>query len=144
MGFNVVLSEELTQFIERKVGAGEYGSPDELFEHAVRILKLGDRDEPIGRTDEEKLVWLRRAWDKGIASGNIGPLDAEELKREARRRRAAKASGLGQVSFTDEAREDLLAIEDFLAERSPRAPTASSIRCLSAAGSWSSFPSLDR
>jgi toxin ParE1/3/4 len=27
---------------------------------------------------------------------------------------------LGQVSFTDEAREDLLAIEDFLAERSPR------------------------
>ncbi|MFL5079770.1 MAG: type II toxin-antitoxin system RelE/ParE family toxin [Microvirga sp.] len=27
---------------------------------------------------------------------------------------------MGQVSFTDEAREDLLAIEDFLAERSPR------------------------
>ncbi|MFL5006691.1 MAG: type II toxin-antitoxin system ParD family antitoxin [Microvirga sp.] len=95
MGFNVVLSEELTQFIEGKVGAGEYGSPDELFEHAVRILKLGDRDEPIGRNGEEKLAWLRRARDKGIASGNIGPLDAEELKREGAPSTSGKGLRLG-------------------------------------------------
>ena len=35
MGFNVVLSPEMTQFIERKLNAGEYRSPDELFEHAA-------------------------------------------------------------------------------------------------------------
>ena len=63
MGLRVVLSQEVTQFIERKLERGEYGSADEL-----RMLKLGDRDEPIGQTDEEKLQWLRAAYLAGLAS----------------------------------------------------------------------------
>jgi antitoxin ParD1/3/4 len=90
VGLRVVLSQEVTQFIERKLEQGEYGSADELIENAVRMLKLGDRDEPIGQTDEEKLQWLRAAYLAGLASGDAGPLDAESLKAEARRRRAAK------------------------------------------------------
>ena len=42
MGFNVRIGEEPTQFIERMVGAGEYGSAEEVVEHALRIRKLGD------------------------------------------------------------------------------------------------------
>ncbi len=88
MGFNVVISEDLTQFIKRKVESGEYGSADELIENAVRMLKIGDNDEPIGKTDGERLVWLRSAYLAGLASGDAGPLDFETLKAEARRRRA--------------------------------------------------------
>jgi antitoxin ParD1/3/4 len=90
VALRVVLSQEVTQFIERKLEQGEYGSADELIENAVRMLKLGDRDEPIGQTDAEKLQWLRGAYLAGLASGDAGPLDAETLKAEARRRRAAK------------------------------------------------------
>jgi antitoxin ParD1/3/4 len=90
MGLHVVLSEEITQFIERKLEQGEYDSADELIENAVRVLKLGDRDEPIGQTEEEKLQWLRAAYLTGLASGDAGPLDIESLKAEARRRRALK------------------------------------------------------
>ena len=54
------------------------------------MLKLGDKDEPVGQTDEEKLQWLRSAYLAGLARGDAGPLDVESLKAEARRRRAAK------------------------------------------------------
>jgi antitoxin ParD1/3/4 len=89
MGLHVVLSQEVTQFIERKLEQGEYGSADELIENAVRMLKLGDRDEPIGQTDHEKLQWLRAAYLTGPASGDAGSLDIESVMAEARRRRAA-------------------------------------------------------
>ncbi len=85
MGLNVSISEELARFIEQKVESGEYGSAQEVIEKALRTLELAEQ------SDEEKLAWLGQAWDRGIASGNVGPLDAEELKQEARRRRAAKA-----------------------------------------------------
>jgi antitoxin ParD1/3/4 len=85
MGSNVVIREEFAEFIERKVASGEYSSAQEVIEKALRTLELAEQK------DEEKLAWLRDAWDKGIASGNIGPLDAEELKRELQRRRAARA-----------------------------------------------------
>lgn len=91
MGLNVVISDDLAWFVEQKVKSGEYGSADEVVENALRMLKLGDDDEAAGQTDAERLQWLRSAYLAGLASGNIGPLDAEGLKQEARRRRAAKA-----------------------------------------------------
>ena len=91
MDVNVVLSDELARFVERKVESGEYGSINDVVENALRVLKLGDEDEPIGETEEERLRWLRSAYLIGLASGDAGPLDVEELKAEARRRRDAKS-----------------------------------------------------
>jgi antitoxin ParD1/3/4 len=90
MGLNVVISEDLTRYIERKVESGEYRSADEVIENALRMLQLGDAEEPIGQTDEERLRWLRSAYLAGLASGDAGPLDFDALKAEARRRRAAE------------------------------------------------------
>lgn len=90
MGLNVVISDDLESFVRRKVDTGEYDSPEHVVEDALRMLRIGDREEPIGKTEEERLAWLRAAWKAGIASGDAGPLDFEALKAEARRRRAAR------------------------------------------------------
>ncbi|MFL5165973.1 MAG: type II toxin-antitoxin system ParD family antitoxin [Microvirga sp.] len=74
---------------------GQYGSAEEVVEHALAALAL---NEPFG---EEVTAWLREAWEKGVASGNAGPLDIDSFKAEARRRRAAggiRFGGLLQCS----------------------------------------------
>lgn len=43
------------------------------------------------QSEADKLAWPKQAWKKGAASGNVGPLDAEDLKRQAQRQGAAKA-----------------------------------------------------
>ena len=110
MGLRVVLSQEVTQFIERKLERGEYGSADELIENAVRMLKLGDRDEPIGQTDEEKLQWLRAAYLAGLASSDAGP-PTRRAEAEARRRRACQAL-MGASTNARGCRRDLYAALD--------------------------------
>jgi antitoxin ParD1/3/4 len=90
MGLNVVIGEDLARFVMRKVESGEYDSPEHVIEEALRVLRIGDREEPIGATEEERLAWLRAAWKVGVASGIAGHLDFEALKAEARRRRASR------------------------------------------------------
>ena len=85
MGMDVTIGEDFARFVERKVASGEFASAREVVEHALRIL---ESDDPTG---DEQLAWLRPAWNEGIASGNVGPLSADDLKHEARRRRATKA-----------------------------------------------------
>jgi antitoxin ParD1/3/4 len=86
MGTNVTIGEHSARFIEKKLESGEFGSAEEVIEHALLALELNEPIEPNGQTDEEKLARLRRAWNEGIASGDAGPLDIEAFKREARRR----------------------------------------------------------
>jgi antitoxin ParD1/3/4 len=80
MGLNVSLNDDLARFVAAKVASGEYGSPNEVVEDALRLL------EEAHKSDEEKLAWLRAAYDEGIASGDAGPLDMETVIIEARRR----------------------------------------------------------
>ena len=62
-----------------RLNSGEYGSARAVVEDATRRLVL-DR-----QTDEEKLAWLRQAWAEGMASGDAGEIDIEEVLKEARR-----------------------------------------------------------
>lgn len=64
---NVNLTPELDHFIATKVDAGLYANASEVMRTALRLL---ERDE---REHEEKLVALRAAIDKGIASGIAKP-----------------------------------------------------------------------
>ena len=84
MGMNVRIGEDAARLVEKMVASGQYGSAEEVVEHALAALAL---NEPF---DEEVTAWLREEWEKGVASGNAGPLDIDAFKAEARRRRAAK------------------------------------------------------
>ncbi len=64
---NVNLTPELDRFVSTKVDAGLYANASEVMRAALRLL---ERDE---REHEEKLVALRAAIDKGIASGIAKP-----------------------------------------------------------------------
>jgi antitoxin ParD1/3/4 len=83
MGMNVTIGDDVARMIEEMVDSGQYGSARAVVEDALRKLVL-DR-----QTDEEKLAWLRHAYEEGIASGDAGELDIEQVIEEARRQREA-------------------------------------------------------
>ena len=87
MGMNVIIGGHSARFIEKKLESGEYGSAEEVIEHALLALELNEQIELNDQTDEERIAWLRQAWAEGVASGDAGPLDIEAFKREAHRRR---------------------------------------------------------
>ncbi len=85
MGMSVTIGDDLARFVEEKVESGEYGSARAVVEDALRRLELDQQ------TEEEKLAWLRAAYEEGLASGDAGELDIEELIKEARREYEAGA-----------------------------------------------------
>ncbi len=64
---NVNLTPELDQFISAKVEAGSYANASEVMRAALRVL---ERDE---RENEEKILTLREAVDRGLGSGIAEP-----------------------------------------------------------------------
>lgn len=64
---NVSLSPEMDRLIASKVETGRYANASEVMRAALRLL---ERDE---REHEEKLVALRAAIERGIASGIAEP-----------------------------------------------------------------------
>ena len=83
----VAFSETIASQIRSAVDAGEYQSPSDVVQDALRLWSE-NRIVP-GEHDVED---LRRAWDAGKASGPLGSLDFEELRREARSRLQAKTA----------------------------------------------------
>lgn len=80
----VKLSAELQARIEMKVLSGDYSSAEEVMSKALALLD--DR--------EEKLAWLRREIDKGLASlerGEHSTRSIEEIIADARARHQAQA-----------------------------------------------------
>ena len=82
MGMNVRIGEDAARLVEKMVASGQYGSAEEVVEHALAALAL---NEPF---DEEVTAWLRERVREGIASGDAGPLDIEKVIAEARRQHA--------------------------------------------------------
>jgi antitoxin ParD1/3/4 len=80
---NVTLGEDAARIVEKMVDSGQYGSAEEVVEHALVGLAL---NEPF---DEDVSAWLRQAYEEGIASGDAGELDIEKVIAEARRQRQA-------------------------------------------------------
>jgi antitoxin ParD1/3/4 len=80
MNMNVSLTDELAGFIKAKVSTGRYTTSSEVVREALLLLEQQDMK------NAEKLRWLQKAWQEGIASGDAGELDIEALKQEARQR----------------------------------------------------------
>lgn len=85
MNMNVSLTDDLARFVKAKVSGGRYASSSEVIREALRLLEKAEQKEA------EKLDHLRKAWQDGIDSGEVGELDFTALKQEARARLAAKA-----------------------------------------------------
>lgn len=89
MHVTVDLSDEEVRFIESAVRDGRFTSASEVVREALLLLEhMSYQPEPGEPSDEEKLAWLRAAVQEGIDSGEHGPIDFDELKQEARRRRS--------------------------------------------------------
>jgi antitoxin ParD1/3/4 len=77
---SVALTGEQVAAIRAAVDGGEYATTSEVVREAIRDwqAKRQLRQDDINR--------LRKLWDDGLASGNAGPVDMAELRREARAR----------------------------------------------------------
>ncbi len=82
MKMDVTLTEELADFIQKKVSTGRYSSSSEVVREALRLLEIHDQE------NAERLRWLQKAWQDGMESGDHGELDVEDVKREGRQRLA--------------------------------------------------------
>lgn len=81
---SVALTAEQVSALKAAVDAGEYATTSEIVREAIRDwqLKRELRQEDIER--------LRQLWDEGIASGPPRPVDFDKLRREVRRKSAAR------------------------------------------------------
>jgi antitoxin ParD1/3/4 len=85
MNLNVSLTDELVRYVKAKVETGRYTSSSEVVREALRLMEKREQEEA------EKMRWLQRAWQAGVASGDAGELDFTALKQEARRGLAPKS-----------------------------------------------------
>lgn len=80
MTLNVNLTPELEAMVREKVATGLYSSASEVVREALRLMEEKDRFNKM------KLDQLRADIQAGIASGDAGTLDADEIKRRGRAR----------------------------------------------------------
>ena len=85
MNLSISLTPQLVAFIKDKVESGRYASTSEVVREALRAL---ERFEQREAAETER---LRGAWDEGVASGDAGVLDFDDLKKAARKRLKASA-----------------------------------------------------
>lgn len=84
---NVSLTPELEEMVSLKVKSGLYNSASEVVREGLRLVREQDQLKQI------RLEELKREIQIGIKQaddGQIAPLDVENLKVEARRRRDGK------------------------------------------------------
>ena len=72
----ISLGAHFDGFIRSQVDAGRYGNTSEVVRAGLRLLE----------EHEHKVAALRQALLEGEASGDAGPLDFDEIRREARER----------------------------------------------------------
>lgn len=85
MGMNVNLTPQLEEMVRSKVASGLYTSASEVVREALRLMDEQDRLRAA------RLEHLRRDVQDGLDSGPANAWDAEQTKREARARRAARS-----------------------------------------------------
>lgn len=86
MTMNVNLTPQLDAMVRHKVESGLYNSASEVIREALRLMEEQDRMRAA------KLEQLRQDIRDGLNSGEPTPWDPEEIKRDGRRRRAARAN----------------------------------------------------
>jgi antitoxin ParD1/3/4 len=86
MGMNINLTPQLEDLVRQKVASGLYTSASEVVREALRLMD--EKDRLLGA----KLDQLRQDVREGLESGPATGWDPEEIKREGRARRGAKAT----------------------------------------------------
>lgn len=86
MTMNVNLTPQLEEMVKKKVASGLYNSASEVVRDALRLMDEQDRLRAA------KLEQLRQDIRAGLDSGDPTPWDAEEIKRDGRKRRAKRAT----------------------------------------------------
>ncbi|NBB48378.1 type II toxin-antitoxin system ParD family antitoxin [Rhizobium sp. CRIBSB] len=76
----VTVSQELADFMEAKIAAGDYASEAEVIEAALALL----RDEVDG------LAAIKAAIEEGEASGEPQPFDFDDFLKDMHRRSSLK------------------------------------------------------
>lgn len=84
MPMNVNLTPHLEDLIKKKVASGLYNSASEVVREALRLMDEQDRLRAV------KLDQLRQDIRDGLSSGDRTPWNPDEIKKEGRKRRAAK------------------------------------------------------
>lgn len=77
-----ILGDHFDTFVSEQVQSGRYANATDVIRSGLRLLE----------EREQKLEALRRALIEGEESGVAGPLDMEQIKREARDEAGVKAS----------------------------------------------------
>ncbi len=85
MSINVNLTPQLEEMVKKKVASGLYSSVSEVIREALRLMEEQDRVRAA------KSAQLRQDIQDGLNSGAPTPWDPEEIKREGRNQRAARA-----------------------------------------------------
>lgn len=78
MNMNVLLTDELANFVKVKVQSGRYTTSSEVVQDALCLLEKHEQDEL------QKLGWLQDAWCEGLDGGEASEIDLDALKREGR------------------------------------------------------------
>jgi antitoxin ParD1/3/4 len=73
------IGDHYEAFAKKLVASGRYASVSEVLRDGLRLM------EEREALREWKLSELKKAIQEGIDSGDAGPMDAEEIKREGRR-----------------------------------------------------------
>ena len=84
MTMNVNLTPQIEEMVRRKVASGLYTSASEVVREALRLMDEKDRVRAV------KLEQLRQDLRDGLDSREPTPWDAEEIKREGRKRRTTR------------------------------------------------------
>ncbi len=80
---SVTIPAEFESFVERAVASGRYRSEDEVFANALRLLSERERRWLALRDDIQ--VGL-----DDIESGDVAPLDVEDVKQRGKQRLAER------------------------------------------------------
>jgi len=88
MTMNINLTPQLEELVREKVSSGRYNSASEVIREALRLMEEQDRLRTA------KLAQLRQDIREGLESGPPTSWEVEEMKRDGRKRLAARrASG---------------------------------------------------
>jgi antitoxin ParD1/3/4 len=84
MTMNINLTEQLEELVRQKVSSGRYNSASEVVREALRLMEAQDQMRAA------KLEQLRQDIREGLESGPTAPWDVAQMKREGRKRLAAR------------------------------------------------------